>query len=387
MRRERGSALVIAMLVMMVLLALGLAALSLADGQQQDAARSRVADSAFNLAEGVLDTQVYLLSHFWPGSAGTARPATCTQAVLVAGCPDATQVRASYDGGDWTAGVAWTTMVRDNGGAATSFFNATLVAGQPSWDANHDGRMWTYAQALVHGRKRTLVALVEVQHVDNSLLFSHNAITAGWFQTTNSGNKVIVDTQGSSAQPAPLAVRCTTRTNACLGYEAGKGQIAPDTTQTGYSGGNALTLDRLDTLRTRAIAESTYYASGCPADPSGAVVFIENANCAYNNSAGACCNSASAPGVLVVANGTLSLTGNIVFNGVIYMANQQNSAGVVLSLNGTSGINGAIAVDGPGGLIAGSSGLNVTFASGVFNVLTGFGTAGVIQNTWRELPA
>ncbi|HEX6391490.1 MAG TPA: hypothetical protein VFZ89_18645, partial [Solirubrobacteraceae bacterium] len=191
--------------------------------------------------------------------------------------------------------------------------------------------------------------------------------------------------RGDSAQPAPVAVRCAARIPSCLDYEANKGQISPDTTQTGYSGGNALSSERLDTLKARAVAEGTYYASGCPANPSGNVVYIENGNCSYNNSAGPCCNSAADPGVLIVANGTLELGGNIVFNGVVYMANKQQSSGVVLEIDGTAGINGSVAVDGNGGVLAGSSGVNITFAVGVFNSLIGYGTAGVIQNTWREL--
>ncbi len=384
---ERGSALIIAMLAMTIMMGLAFAALAFVDGQLRDSAQTRVADSAFNLAEGVLDTQVYLLSHRFPGSAGTAHPASCTQATAVAGCPDPAQVSSSFSAGDWAAGAAWTTMVRDNGGQATSFYSDAVAGGQPTWDANHDGRIWARAEAIVNGRRRAIVALVEVQRVDSSLLFSHNAITSGWFRTTNNGNKVIVDTQGTSAQPAPVAVRCLLRIPSCLGYQTGKGQISPDTTETAYAGGNALTADRLDTLRTRAIADGTYHASGCPANPSGAVVVIENGDCSYNNSAGPCCNSAAAPGVLAIVNGTLSLTGNTVYHGVVYMANQQNSPGVVLSLNGTAGIYGAVAVDGPGGLLAGSSGVNISFARSVFNSVVGYGTAGVIQNTWRELTA
>jgi Tfp pilus assembly protein PilX len=382
---ERGSALIIAMLAMTIMMGLGFAALTFVDGQQRDSAQTRVADSAFNLAEGVLDTQVYLLSHRFPGSAGTARPASCTQATAVVGCPDPVQVGKSFVSGDGAAGATWSTMVRDNGGQAASFYSDAVAAGQPTWDANHDGRVWARAEAIVAGRRRAVVALVEVQRIDSSLLFSRNVITSGWFQTSNNGKKVIVDTQGSSAQPAPVAVRCLVRVPSCLDYQASKGQISPDTTTTGYAGGNALTADRLDTLRARAIADGTHYASGCPANPSGTVVVIENGNCSYNNSVGACCNSAAAPGVLVVVNGTFSLGGNIVYRGIVYLANQQNSLGVVLSLGGTSGIDGAVAVDGTGGVSAGSSGVNITFASSVFNTVVGYGTAGVIQNTWREL--
>jgi len=385
LRSQDGSALVVTMFVMATMLALGLPTLAYVDGQHRASADERVRDSAFNLAEGVLDTQVYLLSRSWPGSQQTARPATCSATAVAPGCPDPAQLAASYQSPDWASGTAWTTTVRDNGGQALNFYSDAAVANQPTWDANGDSRVWTRAQATARGQTRTLVALVQVQSVDSSLLFPHNVITAGWFQTTNNGHKVIVNTRGSAAQPAPLAVRCTTRVPSCLGYESDKGQVSPDTTQTGYSAGSALSPERLDTLRARAIAANTYYASGCPANPSGPVVFIENGSCSYNNSAGPCCNTPASPGILVVANGTLSLNGNIEHHGVVYLVNQQNSTDVVFSLGGTSGVVGAVAVDGGGGVLAGSSGLNVTYASHVFNTLRGYGSAGIIQNTWREI--
>jgi hypothetical protein len=373
------------MMTMGIMLLLGLSVLAYVDGQTQASAKSRISDSAFNLAEGVLDTQVYLLSRTWPGSALTARPASCGSVTAVTGCPTPAQVRSSFASADWTGPVSWSTTVRDNGGASSSFYSDALAATQPSWDANGDGRVWARSQATVNGRTRVLVALVEVQDVDSSLLFAHNAITAGWFQTTNSGNKVIVDTLGTAAQPAPVAVRCALRLPPCLDYKASKGQISPDTTQTSYAGGNALSADRLDTLRTRAIASGTYYANGCPANPSGRVVFIEHGDCSYNNSAGPCCNSQAAPGVLVIVDGTLSLNGNIVYSGIVYMVNQSNDSQPVLSLGGTAEILGAIAVDGAGGVLAGSSGVNIQFMSSVFNSVQGYGNAGMIQNTWREL--
>lgn len=385
LRNESGSALVIAMLSMVVMMGLGFSALAYVDGQQQASAKTRISDAAFNLAEGVLDTQVYLLSRAWPGNAGAARPVACTQSSVLPGCPDPTQVLANFAAGDSAvAGVTWSTSVRDNGGAAASFYSDAVAAGQPTWDANKDGRVWARSQAVVRGRTRILVAQVEVQGVDSSLVFAHNVITAGWFQTTNNGNKVIVDTKGAAGQASPVSVRCLTRLPACLGYQPNKKQVSPDTTQTGYAGGDALSADRLETLRVRAIADGTYYA-GCPGNPSGRVVYIESGNCSYNNSAGTCCNSAAVPGVLVIANGTLSLNGNIVFSGIVYMVNQSDNPGVVLSLGGTAGVEGGVAVDGPGGVLAGASGMNIQFAGGVFNSVVGYGTAGVIQNTWREL--
>lgn len=216
-RSQDGSALLIAILVMAMMLMLGLPALAYVDGQQQASGSQRASDSAFNLAEGVLETQVYLLSRNWPASQATARPATCASTAASAGCPDPAQITASFTSRDWASGASWTTTIRDNGGSASTFYSDAITAGQPSWDANGDGRVWTRAQATARGRTRTIVALVQVQTVDLSLVFPRNVITAGWFQTTNNGRTVIVDTKGGSAQPSPVAVRCTTRDRACVG--------------------------------------------------------------------------------------------------------------------------------------------------------------------------
>jgi len=386
LRAEDGSALVTAMLVMALMLLMGIPALRYVEGQQQASGSQRASDSAFHLAEGVLETQAYLLSRRWPGSTATARPATCAAAAPVAGCPDPALVREGFQSPDWDRDATWTTAVRDNGGASASFFSDALVAGQPTWDANGDGKVWARAQAIARGRTRTIVALVQAETVDLSLAFPRNVITAGWTQTTNNGRKVIVDTQGDAGQPAPVAVRCTSREPACLGYAADKGQVAPDTTQTGFGAGAALTAERLDALRTRAIAAGTYTADGCPANPSGAIVFIERGTCSWTNSAGPCCNSAAAPGVLVVADGSVELGGNIEFHGVVYAVNQAQRTGPVVQVTGTAGVVGTIAVDGPGGVLAGSSAVNVRFSEHVFNRLYGYGSAGIIQNTWREIP-
>ena len=243
--------------------------------------------------------------------------------------------------------------MRDNQSPNPNYYDDAQTISGPSYDANLDGKLWVRAQAVVRGRKRTLVGLVRVEQVTEQL--PNSVVVAGHFGTTNNGKKVIVDTQGSAAAPAPLQVRCT-GTTGCLDYPANKDQVKPDTSQTGYTGGNGLTDDALARLRERAIADGTYYASGCPANPSGAVVFVENGNCSYNNSAGACCNSTASPGVLIFARGTLSMSGNIVYHGLVYMGNQQSSSGYVVSLGGTAAIQGSVQIDGAGGLLAGSSG-------------------------------
>ena len=42
-------------------------------------------------------------------------------------------------------------------------------------------------------------------------------------------------------------------------------------------------------------------------------------------------------------------------------------------------------VDGNGGVLAGSSGTNIVFDPRAFDGARSFGTAGIVQNTWREI--
>ena len=77
---------------------------------------------------------------------------------------------------------------------------------RPSWDSNGNAKVWVRADAHAAEGNRTVVALVK--RLDRSETFPRNAITAGWFTVTNNGNKIMVDTKGDAAQPAPVAVRC-----------------------------------------------------------------------------------------------------------------------------------------------------------------------------------
>ena len=230
-----------------------------------------------------------------------------------------------------------------------------------------------------------MIALVQVEQTDDSSVFPHNVITAGRFATSNNGNKVIVNTQGTAASPSPLAVRCDRSSPGCLSYDAAEGQVAPDTTAPNYAGGNALSPQRLDELRARAKANGLYYAS-CPAALPNGLVFVESGNCSFG--ANAQYNAPPGPpGVLVIANGSLTLGGTSNFYGVIYVANPTNSSGTLVTTTGDASIQGSIAIDGNGGMLAGSSKLNVIYDLNAFSALSGYGNAGVVQNTWRELIA
>jgi Tfp pilus assembly protein PilX len=412
---ERGIAMVTAVIVLAIMMALGLATVSLVDTQSQLAGREHIKETGFNVAEAVLNGQVLQLSQTWPGSlstAGTQYPTACIRGDTNPVCPDSAALAAGFEGTEFDASTAWVVNVRDNVGSAATYYDraaldTTSCPGPTgtmtpcTWDSNGDGALWVRAQATVRGRTRTVVALVKLDLVLEQ--FPQNTITAGKFKTTNSGNKVIVDTKGCAAvgapvggcksqRAAPVSVRCAanppyTRAGSCMGFEQSKGQVSPpDSVQTSFTG-RAMAVSALDDFRRRAKALGTYYATGCPSSLTGPVVFIENGNCSYNGGTG---NSATQPGLLVINTGTLSLGGNVTYFGAVY-ANNNNQApadsGDIVTLSGTATIQGGVAVEGNGGVAAGSSKLNIVFDPGAVANLTGYGrSAQVSQNTFRELP-
>src|SRR5205085_10115270 len=147
---------------------------------------------------------------------------------------------AAFQGTDFSPSMAWTVTVRDNLAPAATYYDRATLDGAScpaatgtmtpcSWDSNGDGALWVRAQATVGSETRTVVALVKLDLVPEQ--FPQNTITAGKFRTSNSGNKVIVDTRGCAAvgapaggcksqRAAPVVVRCSTsppytRSNTC----------------------------------------------------------------------------------------------------------------------------------------------------------------------------
>src|SRR5204862_3306049 len=95
-RNQDGWAMVTAITLMFIMVSLGLASAALIDTQTQKSARERLDESSFNLAEGAVTAQSYLLTRAWPGGSQTAYPASCTQASVQANCPDPNLVKANY---------------------------------------------------------------------------------------------------------------------------------------------------------------------------------------------------------------------------------------------------------------------------------------------------
>lgn len=183
---ERGAAMVTALSVTMIMLALGLALLSLVDTQARVSATERTRDRGFNLAESVLNTQAFVLGRNWPTSAPSPNP-VCgaagagfddTLGSTAPASPATERLRKnlneSYTDDAYT-GATWQVNLCDDDGS-TVWSNAVLTT-RPAWDQNDNGKMWVVAQSRLGGETRGLVGLVLVR--ENSVIPSKYGLVAG----------------------------------------------------------------------------------------------------------------------------------------------------------------------------------------------------------------
>ncbi len=300
----------------------------------------------------------------------------------------------------------WYTWVRDNasavGAQADTFWSDALLGdvtsgagGRPTYDQNGDKLMWVRAQANVRGKERAIVGLIRIE--PRPVTLPQYAILAGSFATTNNGihSAQIVDTNGGLG----VAVRCgpdggAAPVTGCLTYQPNKGQIIPNVVQTGYDEPTTISSDDLESLVDVARANGTYYTSQ-PTDLTGDVVVLDpGGNTLWKYQSNATYNSASNPGMIIMLSGKLELTGTMKYYGLVYHANLGGlHDSDLVKVHGNSQLVGGVIVDGScegsstncPGVEAGSSGkLNIKFDTNAFAV-NAFGTAGVVQNTWREI--
>ncbi|HEX4759914.1 MAG TPA: hypothetical protein VH256_03900 [Thermoleophilaceae bacterium] len=399
MREEDGWLVVTAVMVISMMLGIGLAIFSTVGTQQSESRKERNRDSAFNLAESALYSQAFILSKNWPAT--NANPGwTCTQTVTTDGlCPSFSSLQNSVDGAsiaDLKTGIQWKIQVRDNANQTdydTNPTSSTYAPNQVAYDADGDHRLWVRADAWSQGRERSLVALLQLEQFKEP--FPQNVITAGHFQTDNQGNKSLINTQGDSATGSQVVVHCVSTDPTCADYNAGKGQVDPPRVTyapapTGTSIPTAMTPSQINRFQIAAQSNNTYFTS-CPSTLAGGVVFIDfpsysSANtCTYTGND--TWNSSASPGLLIIRNGIISLGGNTTFYGLIYAPNPSCTSDFLVQTQGNTHIFGGVAIDCAGGLDVGSSHENVTFMSSAFNNLKTTGAAGLVQNTWRELPA
>jgi hypothetical protein len=391
MESERGSVMITAMLLIAVMVAIGLAALSRVDTQTAQSRQQRENESSFNYAEAALTTQIYILGRKGTGTVSKPYPESCP----LSGnefCPDTAKVSLNYNQStqpDYNSSAGWQTWVRDNATSGTgtpdTFWTDSLLTTRPRYDQNADKLMWVRAQATVRGRKRAMVGLIRIE--PRPVTFPAYAILSGKFRTTNNGNHSaqIVDTTGSLG----VTVRCNAASipqTGCIEYEPTKGQISPNIVSSGYPETQTVSTDDLEALVDVARANGTYYTS-CPSSLTGDVVVLDTGGeCSFQGNTQH--NSLANPGLLIIWSGSIEFLGTTNFFGLIYHPNLSNSNDFdLVKVHGNSQVRGGVIVDGKnGGVSAGSSGqLNIKFDANAFNDINSFGTAGVVQNTWREI--
>lgn len=404
-RDEQGVALVAAIVLLTVIMGLGLGLLLFTDSQQKASAREQASESAFNLAEAALNAQVGQLSRRWPTTKenGEEFPAcTPTTSTSTNGCPSTAGMNAGYPAAgsaSCPAGTAteawgsplinrWTTYVREDVGGSPNF-NSTTERTAPVSDEHKAGKLWVRSVGVVQCHVVSLITLVSRQEVTVS--FPENAATANWFETSNKGNKTIVNTKGPKASKSgKVSMRCTgfKNTEECEKWEKGKEQVSPDTTGGGGSPSPTLSATQLEALKQQAEFNGTYYPAGsCPESepPAGLPAYVEGP-CALSYTKGTG-NSEENSGFLVLVNGTLTLGGNSQYFGVVYAVNKQESSGIVVELHGCNRLVGAIVIDGNGGINFGSCSENFVYDPTAISKLKGSAGAAPTRNSFRVLPA
>ena len=397
---EQGSALVTALLVMLIMMSIAVPLMSMVDTQQRMTSAERLQEGSFSLTDAVLNAQVFILSNSWPASVDDSY-VTCNQRSVSLKCPSPTAITSVYTGPDYST-RAWSVKVRDDGSSAADYYDEAIVNAQPAWDANANGRVWVRADARGTGTTQSLVAQVKMtEHVEN---FPQHVTTTGYLNIKHIHKKGIL-TQGTAAQPAPLVVRCTgpiQKNSACINIKKKKKNwIVPPLIEQGYTGGAALPPAAIDGLRQRAKALGTYYPT-CPTSPVGELVFVESGDCIYGthkNKPGSTwvvkgmkkvkgkypVNSAADPGAFVVANGSVKWTGHLVYYGVVYAANLQASTAELITIEHQARIQGSVAVDGAGGILLNAHGSPLVFDPTAFWDLTTLQGATIVQGSWHEL--
>jgi Tfp pilus assembly protein PilX len=414
LRQQSGSALIAGIIVLMVVMMLGTVAIQYANVQSHQTAHERAGEAAFNLAESAIEAENTALWQAWPATAATAYP-VCTQASATSStCPESaitTGFNTSYAGSVYSSSVTtWSVQVIDDdatGVADGDYYTDSILTSSrlAHYDSNGDNKLWLRASATIAGQTRTVVALTTRQTFVVDL--PQNVLTSGGVQTSNNGNKIIIEAKDpNSGLAGTVDVRCDSSTGApswrdpCAGWDPIHGQLDPaGAYQLNYVDPilpfQSLSNGEIESLRQSAQYGGTYYPAGqCPPEYTSGVLFIENADCSYSGQ-GTTWGSDSFPDAIVVDNGTLTLTG-LTFYGVIYMVNaqgtvptsgectadQQNS---VITIGGSGAINGGLFIDKCGTATVGDKGFDLTYDAKVFNGFRTYSNPSVALSTFRVL--
>ena len=407
---ERGFALVTGIIILGIILMLGFAVLKTTDVQTHQTGHEAAGEAAFNMAESALDAEAAQLQVTWP-NAGPGYPACNQSSAPTTGCPGTTvttSFNSTYSGPEF-ANPVWSVQVIDDSNGP-SYYADSLSRSAPSYDLNHDDKLWVRAEATIGGQRRIVVAQMVRQSVVVSL--PQNVITSGGVKTSNNGNKIIIEAKDpNSGLTGSVAVRCDspgtlpTYGDPCLGWDPKQGQLDPaGAYQAGYvdpSGGyQTLSSSTIQALRATAAANipsTDYPPNQCPPYGATGVLFVENANCVYSGTGGTPWGSDSTPVALVIASGTLTFGANVNFTGVIYMANGQGTvpangsctsdeSNPVFTVQGGGALHGALFVDKCGTVDAGDKAFDIDYDSAAFGGVQTFSTPALAKNTFRIIP-
>jgi hypothetical protein len=232
--------------------------------------------------------------------------------------------------------------------------------------------------------------------------------------TNVSGNVITFTPKAAVAHPANVAFKLgpSGQGGPCTSWDAKKDQVSADQYLYGSSWPPAMSDDTFNAI---SLDPTVKHFGGCPsgltaAGWSGTVIIDDSGTGDPTLNSGACTinlqggaagtingplaggnpTTCSQYGMIIVQSGTLRLDGNQVFCGIIYMRNQPTTiSGPVFATDGSAQVVGAVAVDGPGGVVVGSGcgscGGSILYDPNAAGQVGVAGTAGLVQNTWREL--
>jgi hypothetical protein len=371
-------------------------------------------------------------------SSGGSEPGPVTQpmnqtqlAAATPVCPSPATLAPLINNVDARGVSSWTTRVYDDpsptssaadrgkhysdalvaAGDALTSTDGTIVPTQPGvgYDSNKDGKLWVKASATARGHTRTIVSLVKVETVQKDTF--NTALLAGSLEFSNNGNHsgFFID-QTIATAPNVMTVRCdpvAAPTASCLGYPLGSdptrwtakigGAIDPPNYSANPSAPNAFDAATLDGFLADALKDGTYYDSVGPAphdcsqvDRTPAlnfrVLYIKDCGLLHWPSNGTV--PLTGQGLVILDNTRLLITGDVTINGIVY-GRRPPATNPTVEMHGCSQIAGSLMIDDLGSASIGSCSQadrpELLFVPTAFETLKTYASAGIIQNTWREL--
>jgi hypothetical protein len=399
MRHQEGAALVTTVIAVAIMVSLGFGMLSIVDTQTALTRTERASEAAFNLAEGALNAEAFLLGRNWPrGTAQMPAPssaaAPCSGQTMTGTLADppasatpslrdqVQSLLAQTHRGAATTSQWWVTACEQGGRSA---WDASLLNGaayDPSVVASpaaRPRRMWVRAEALVGGRRRAVVALVQA---GQQPAYPNLAVVTGTMGA-DLGNTLSTLTNGPllsgvlniliTQEPmfvGDIGLRCSlldaTALLSCVSglFKATSmtalGPLLQSNNYVNYRSDSVLSGDQLAQLRQQAQDSGTYYgttgagagtvaanAACLPAGAAGKIVFIEQ----VGDGTGSCIlNTTSTPAAaaLIVGAGGVKVQGGTTFTGVIHTLRRKALAGDAADIRiegGSHVVGGAYADD------------------------------------------